>query len=400
MGALEFVLVVTVALLILFAIGQPVAFAMTVVGLLGMFVLVGPPTLSAVGNIIYHSLSNPVLVSLPLFVFMGELLVNTGLSKDLYKALTPWLGRLPGGLLHSNIGACAVFAAISGSSPATAATIGTVAIPELEKRNYDSQLILGSIAGGGTLGILIPPSITMIIYASMVGESIGQLFIGGIFPGIMLAGLFMVYILVRVVLNPRLAPDVIRPTWRETFSVTLRIIPTILLIGAVLGTIYLGVATATEASAIGVAVSFILGVVYRTLNWHSFKTAMMSTMLTTCSIMVIFVGASFIAAALARAGVPIRMAEFVTHLEVPALVILLIIYVIYLILGCFFDPMSIMVLTLPILFPTIKALGYDTIWFGIVLVMLIEAGMLTPPGGAKSLCDAEHCPPVPLQRHR
>ena len=381
MGTIESILLITAALLVLFGLGQGVAFAMVLVGVIGLFTIIGPQALNAVGTVLYQSASNPVLVSMPLFIFMSELLVLGGVSTNLYKGLTPWLGRLPGGLLHSNIGACAIFAAISGSSPATAATIGTVAIPELEKRRYDPEMMLGSICGGGTLGILIPPSITMVVYCSMVGESVGRQFAAGVIPGIMLAGLFMLYIVVWAVFNPKAAPPILHSSWKDSFVALLRILPAVILILMVLGTMFAGWATATEASAIGVVGSFLLGLFYRTINRQSFKTAILNTAVTTCSIMIIFVGANFIAILIAYAGVPLKMAGFVTSLAVPPLVIMLAIYIIYLILGSFFDPMSMMVLTLPILMPVIKTLGFDPIWFGIVLVILIEAGMLTPPVG-------------------
>ena len=221
----------------------------------------------------------------------------------------------------------------------------------------------------------------MVVYCSMVGESVGRQFAAGVIPGIMLAGLFMLYIMVWAMLNPKAAPPIIHSSWKDSFVALLRILPAVILILMVLGTMFAGWATATEASAIGVVGSFLLGLFYRTINRQSFKTAILNTAVTTCSIMIIFVGANFIAILIAYAGVPLKMAGFVTSLAVPPLVIMLAIYIIYLILGSFFDPMSMMVLTLPILMPVIKTLGFDPIWFGIVLVILIEAGMLTPPVG-------------------
>jgi len=374
-------IVVMVLMLALFALGQPVAFAMFTMGIIGLLALLGGKGLISVQWILWQSPNNAVLIAVPLFVLMGEILLHTGLSARLYRSMAYWLGRVPGGLFHSNIGACAIFAAISGSSPATAAAIGAVAIPEMEKRNYDPNMMLGSLAAGGTLGILIPPSITLIVYGAMVGESIGQLFMAGFIPGIMLALLFMLYIFVRSLFNRKLAPPLESVSWRTRFGSLLMVAPILLLVAAVLGTIYLGVATPTEAAALGVVMALILGFASRTLSWKVIQGSMSETVQVTVSVMVIFIGASLISLIMSQVGIPIQIAQAVADSSLSPYVILVLIYAIFLVLGCFFDPMSVMVLTIPVLYPVLVELGFDLIWFGIILVILIEAGMITPPVG-------------------
>lgn len=373
---------VIVMVLALLAIGQHVGFAMVTVGIIGICSLLGfGKGLLVIEHILWDAPNVMALIAMPLFILMSELLLNTGISSGLYKSMAYWLGAIPGGLLHSNIGSCTIFAAISGSSPATTATIGTVAIPELEKQGYDSRLTLGSITAGGTLGLLIPPSITLIIYGAMVGESVGRLFIAGIIPGIILAVLFMGYIFVRAILNPKVAPRPPKTSWKEKFISLGALGPVALLILAVLGSIYLGVATPTEAAALGVGMACILGLAKRTLTWTAVKRSLINALRINTAIMIIYVGASCIAMILGYAGVPHKVANAAITAPVSPYIVLLFIYAIYLILGCFFDPMSILVLTLPILYPAIMALGFDSIWYGVVVVMLIDAGMITPPVG-------------------
>lgn len=374
-------ILVLILMLALLAIGQPVALAMFTAGVIGIIAIQGFKGLSTVQILLWDSANHPVLVAVPLFILMGEILLHSGLSAKLYHGASAWLRFLPGGLLHANIGACAIFAAISGSSPATAAAIGSVALPELEKRNYDRRITLGSIAAGGTLGILIPPSITLIIYGAMVGESVGQLFIAGIVPGILLVLLFMGYILLRALKNPSIAPDHERVSWKERISVLSGILPVSLLIMVVLGTIYMGIATPTEAAALGVTISLILGLVNRALSWRILKTIFSESLQVICSVLIILVAASIISSTMAFAGLPRQMAMAVSEATLHPYIILLFIYIIYLILGCFFDPMSVLVLTIPILYPVVIAMGFDSVWFGIIVVILIEAGMITPPVG-------------------
>ena len=322
-----------------------------------------------------------ILVAIPLFIFMGELLLCSGMSDRLYTGTTALLGRLPGGLLHANIASCSVFAAISGSSVATAATIGTVAIPEMEKRGYEHRIVLGSLAAGGTLGILIPPSIAMIIYGSMTGQSIGRLFIAGVIPGIMLALLFMSYIAVRVITRPQLAPSYVEIPLKHRVLQIIGIWPVFLIMFTVLGGIYLGVTTPTEAAAVGALMALAFSLIYRKLTWSILRQCLRTTVKTTSMIMFLVVGAQLLVSILTSERVPDNILAWVNSLAVSPLVILILIYFVYLFLGCFMDGTSLMLVTLPIVFPIIKALGFDPIWFGVALVILIEMALLTPPVG-------------------
>ncbi|MFH0914214.1 MAG: TRAP transporter large permease [Chloroflexota bacterium] len=368
-------------LLLLIFLGYPIAFAMLVTGILAIYLIIGGKFIGLIERTLWEHPNSFTMTAVPLYLFMGEILFRIGISDRLYRGVTPWLQNVPGSLLHTNIGACAIFAAICGSSLATAATIGTIAIPEMERRRYDARLTLGSVAAGGTLGILIPPSIMMIFYASITGESVGQLFLGGVIPGVTLALLFMLYVGTRVVLNPKLAPPREPAPWRERLAGLLTILPIAALIFMVLGTIYLGVATATEAAALGAAFSLILGLIYRTLTWGKLKEAMIATTRTTASLMFIFVTAVIPTAVLAYMGVHTRLAAWILSLALPPLMFMVLVYIMFLILGCFLPALPMMLLTLPWLMPVIETMGFDPVWFGIVMVILIECAELTPPVG-------------------
>lgn len=371
------------AIVVLLLSGIPVAFALSLIGLVGIYWLMGGGAPAASGMVLWRSANNYILTAVPLFIFMGVILEHSGISAKLYAGLSIVLRRLPGGLLLSNIASCAIFAAITGSSAATEATIGTIAIPEQEQRGYNRSMIVGSLTGGGALGILIPPSIIMIVYASMVGESVGRLFAAGLIPGIVAAILFMVYIAVGTSIRPGLAPreKKIRMARKDILSVLGGILPPVFLIGLVLGTIYLGVATPTEAAALGAVGALILAVAYRTLNWQTLKESGLQAVQLTCMMLFIVIGAQLISFVLANLEVPRQMAMFLASLSVAPIVILIGIYILYLMLGCFFDGLSMMVLTLPVIYPVILELGFDSVWFGVILVILIEVGMLTPPVG-------------------
>lgn len=372
---------VVVILGVLFAIGFPLGFAMGLAGSVGLIILLGSLSFPTIGTTLYGAFDNPVLLAMPLFIFMGEIVNYAGVGDRIYQGITPWIGRLPGGLFHSNIGSCAVFAAMSGSTSATVATIGLLSVPQLERRSYDIPLTLGSICGGGTLGTTIPPSIPLVIYGSMVGESIGKLFIGGVFPGLLTALLFMLYITIRVLLNPRLAPRLPKASKKEMFISFINLGPALVLIVAVLGSIYAGIATPTEAAVVGVAGACIVGVVYRSLNWQNFKKAVIRSTRTTCVIFTIMLGASILSQFLAFSRLPLRLTDYIVTMGFAPIVFLFLVCIIYLMLGCFIDGVSLMLLTIPILTPPLFALGYNPLWFGLVLVILLDVAANTPPVG-------------------
>lgn len=375
-------LVIFGLIILLILSSQPVAFAMVVTGLAGILWFLEGRGLSASGLIMFSTANSFVLTAIPLFLFMGEVLLRIGVTERLYKGLSPILRRFPGGLLHSNIGACAVFAAISGSSAATAATIGVVAIPEMERRGYDTKMIVGSLAGGGTLGVLIPPSIIMIIYAWLAEESVGQLFMGGVIPGVMTTLIYMIYIAIRVSLQPRLAPkEEAGMSRKDLLQALFSMGPVVLLVLAVLGTIYLGIATPTEAAALGASCSLLLGLVYRKVGWQMLKESALSATKTTCMLIFLMVGARLITYVLANLAVPRQLAAWATAAELGPTAIVLSVCLLYLVLGCFIQGISMMVLTLPVLLPIINALGINSVWFGIILVMLSEAALESPPVG-------------------
>lgn len=376
----EIITLVTFALiLLLLFMGTPVAMGLGLAAIFSASVFLGK--MGVIQYTYWQVCNSFILTAIPLFVFMGHLLLHGGLSERLYDGSTAMVGRLRGGLLHANIVACAIFAAISGSSVATAATIGTVAIPALEKRGYDTKMTLGSLAGGGTLGILIPPSIPLIVYGVIVEESIGRLFIAGILPGIMLASLFMLYIMVRVMLQPKLAPTYERiPLKRRVVSV-IGIWPIVVIMLTILGGMYTGIMTPTEAAACGASIALIFTLVYRRLTWSILQKCLLDTVKTSTMVMFIIVAANMVAGTLGMLQVPRYMAAWVTSLGISPLAVLVLIFLMYIFLGMFFDGISMMVLTLPIIFPILIELGYDPIWFGIALVILIEMAALTPPVG-------------------
>ena len=366
-------------LFILLAIGVQIAFALALVGIVGFFSYTGGPGMTYL--IPFRALDSFVLTAIPLFIFMGEILLQCGASDMIYRGVSRLLAWAPGGLLHSNVGACAMFAAISGSSPATAATIGTVAIPALKKRGYDTNLTLGTLAAGGTLGILIPPSINMIVYAMLTNTSVGRLFAGGVMPGIMLAGIFMVYVAIRTVINPHVAPREAAFSLKAVTLSFLDLWPLYILAVIVLGGIFGGFITPTEAAALGCGGALIIALVLRRLNWQILRNALLSSANTTCMVLFILVGASIMSGFFSRAGIPIAMSEWLVGSGFSTIQVLLLLYAIYIFLGCFIDPLSMMILTMPTILPTFHAFGIDLIWFGVVLVVLSELAMITPPVG-------------------
>ena len=375
--------VVGFALLIgLMTLGLHVAFVMFAISMLGAVFYLGTPAVMEYGTQYWGATNNFVLVAVPLFVLLGELLVRGGFTDRMYRSLSDWLNPLPGGLLHTNIGASAMFAAVSGSSVATAATIGTVAIPAFKGRGYDPRLVLGSIAAGATLGILIPPSINMIIYGAMTNTSVGRLYAAGVVPGLLLTGLFMAVVVVACWWKPSLAgaKSAPAPLGERLWRLVDLLPPTILFV-VVMGSIYLGWATPTESAALGVVMALVLCIAYGKFSIKMMHECFVTTVSVTAMIMLIAAAAFYLNFVLGLMGVPQALANFASQLGTSPLVMLAVLTVFYLILGCFLDALAMIIGTIPIVFPLITALGIDPVWFGIYLVVMAELALITPPVG-------------------
>ncbi len=369
-------------LILLMSLGLHVAFVMFFLSLLGAVVYLGVPAAMEYGTQYWSANNNFVLVSVPLFILLGELLVRGGFTDKMYRSLSDWLSPLPGGLLHSNIGASALFAAVSGSSVATAATIGTVALPAFKQRGYDTRLVLGSIAAGATLGILIPPSINMIIYGAMTNTSVGKLYAAGVLPGLLLTALFMSIIVVACLWRPTYAGDKELPApLADKLLRLFDLVPPLAVIGLVMGSIYAGWATPTESAALGVVVSALLCAAYGRLNLRMLHESFATTLSITAMIMLIAAAAFYLNFVLGMMGVPDMLTKFVVGLNASPGQIILVLTLMYLILGCFLDALAMVVGTIPIVFPIVVALGIDPVWFGIFLVIMAELALVTPPVG-------------------
>ncbi|MGQ0663821.1 MAG: TRAP transporter large permease [Pseudomonadota bacterium] len=371
-----------VIMLALMFIGLHVATAMFIIAILGAAIYLGPPAVMSFGLQFWGATNNFVLIAVPLFVLLGEILVRGGFTDRMYAALSDWLNPLPGGLLHTNIGTCAMFAAISGSSVATAATIGTVALPAFKNRRYDQRMVLGSVAAGATLGILIPPSINMIIYGAMTSTSVGRLYAAGLLPGLLLTALFMLVIVIACWLNPLFAGEVEPPrAIRERLRRLVDLAPPLLIFGLVMGSIYFGWATATEAAAVGVLVALSLVAGAGRLSFSMLHQCFAATVGVTAMIMLILAAAFYLNFVLGIMGIPQTLAAFVTRLGATQLELILILTIFYLILGCFLETLSMVVGTIPVVVPLIVAAGIDPVWFGIFLVVMAEMALITPPVG-------------------
>jgi len=369
-------------MLALLAGGVWIGLALMAIGILGMLGFTPRAPGDGMAVAIWSHGSSWTLTALPLFLWMGEILFRTKLSEDMFKGLSPWLERLPGRLLHTNIIGCTLFAAVSGSSAATCATIGKIALPELGRRGYPESMALGTLAGAGTLGLLIPPSIIMIVYGVAADVSISKLFIGGVLPGILLATLFMGWVVVWSLMNPGKIPAAdLKTTFVEKLAASKNLIPVILLIGGVLGSIYSGIATATEAAAIGVIGSLIIAASQRTLNRKSFFGALMGATRLYCMIALILAGSAFLTLAMGYIGLPRHLAEWIGALGLSPAMLLVALAILYILLGCFLDGISIVVLTMAVLMPTIQSAGIDPLWFGIFVVVVVEMAQVTPPVG-------------------
>jgi len=379
-------LVITALLIAaLFAIlGSGVWIGLTLSGVawIGMQLFASRAAGDAMAVTIWGSSSSWTLTALPLFVWMGEILFRTKLSEDMFKGLAPWLQGLPGRLLHTNVVGCAIFAAVSGSSAATCATIGKMTLPELRRRGYPDPMIIGTLAGSGTLGLLIPPSIIMIVYGVAAEVSIARLFIAGIFPGILLALLFSGFIVVWALRYPDQVPAAdLQMSLREKLAESRSLIPVLLLIAAVLGSIYAGIATATEAAAVGVVGALFLSMLQGSLNWASFRDALMGATRLYCMIALILAGAAFLTLSMGYIGLPRHLAEWIGSLGLSRFELIVALMLFYILLGSFLDGISMVVLTMGIVMPTVKAAGIDPIWFGIFIVFVVEMAQITPPVG-------------------
>src|SRR5688500_18337557 len=331
---------------------------------------------------IWGSSSSWTLTALPLFLWMGEILFRSRMSEDMFKGLAPWLNRLPGRLLHTNVIGCTIFAAVSGSSAATCATIGKITLPELKKRGYPDEIAIGTLAGAGTLGLLIPPSIIMIVYGVAANVSIAKLFIAGVIPGLLLAALFMGYIVVWALFNKDKVPPADPATSLvQKIHASRHLIPVVSLIGLVLGSIYSGIATATEAAALGVAGSLLLAAIERSLDWARFKEGLVAACRVYCMIGLILAGASFLTLAMGFIGLPRHLAEFIGSLGLSPAMLIVGLMVFFIVLGCFLDGISMVVLTMAVLLPTVQKAGIDLVWFGIFIVLVVEMAQITPPVG-------------------
>jgi tripartite ATP-independent transporter DctM subunit len=370
-----------VLLLLLLALALPVAAAL---GLLGLMLdrLYSPmPLVLGMGEVAWSASKDFLLVAIPMFILLGELLLRAGIAERMYAAMVKWLSWLPGGLMHSNIGASALFAATSGSSVATAATIGTVAMPLVKRHGYNERLFLGTLAAGGTLGILIPPSINMIIYAVLTDTSIPRLYLAGVVPGVTLAVLFMTMTAATCVLREGWGGAAVAVSWRERLASLVHLLPPVGIFLIVVGSIYAGLATATEAAALGVMAALALAWACGTLSWAMLMEAFENAMRTTAMVMLIIVAAYFLNFVITSIGLTAALTDFISGLGLSKWQMLVAIVIFYLVLGCFMETLSMMITTIPIVAPVMFALGFDPLWFGVVIVVLIEMALITPPVG-------------------
>ncbi|OEY65644.1 TRAP transporter large permease [Marinobacter sp. X15-166B] len=370
-------------LLVFLGAGLWVAFSLTAIGCVALYFLSEIPVGDSLATAFYSASVSWELVALPMFIWMGEVLFRSRLSEEMFRGIAPWVGRIPGRLLHTNIVGCGIFAAISGSSAATAATIGKMSIPELTRRGYNKNQILGTLAGSATLGLLIPPSIILIVYGVATEQSIARLFVAGILPGIMLMALFAGYVMIWSLLHTDGAPR----GEAESLSFTAKVkrskplIPVFLLIVGVIGSIYAGLASPTESAAVGVALAHLLSWRSGSLGWATFRAALMGTVKTSTMIAFILVGASFLTSAMGFTGIPRELAAWINTLGLSPYMLLLALTLFFILLGCFLDGISVVVLTTSIILPMVQAAGIDPLWFGIYLVIVVEMSQITPPVG-------------------
>ena len=372
-------------LFVLFALlGSSVWVGLALIGVawVGMELFTSRPAGDAMITTIWTGASSWTLTALPLFIWMGEILYRTRLSEDMFRGLAPWMRNLPGGLLHTNIAGCTLFAAVSGSSAATLTTVGKMSIPELRRRGYPEYMIIGTLAGAATLGLMIPPSLTLIVYGVTINESITKLFMAGVFPGLVLAGLFMSYIVGWYYLRPSERPQQApRQSLMQVIKDSRFLIPVILLVMVVIGSMYFGWATATEAAAVGVVGALLLAASQRSLTFETFTQSLMGATRTSAMIALILMGASFLSLSMGFTGLPRALAGFIDNMDLSPIVLIAALTVFYIILGMFLDGISSVVLTMAIVEPMIRQAGIDVIWFGIFIVVVVEMAQVTPPIG-------------------
>lgn len=369
-------------LFITLAAGIWVGFSLFIVGFIGMAFFSSLPAGNNMASSVWATIEKWEYVALPLFILMGEILYRSGISEKLFKALVPWLYRLPGGLLLMNIVSCTLFAAVSGSSAATTATVGRITLAEFDKLGYDKRLSMGSLAGAGTLGFLIPPSLIMIVYAILAEVSIGKMFIAGILPGLLLSGVYSVYIVYRGIKDPDIAPrGKENYTWSERFLGLKDLAPTFMLILMVLGSIYGGYATPTEAAALGVFGALVFAIINRQMTLAVFFECLKGAVKTNAMIMLIVVGAGFLSRSMGFLGIPAAITQAITQMDLSPYMLMILLGGVYIVLGCLLDGFSIVVMTLPIALPMVTQAGFDPIWFGIYLILMVEVSQITPPVG-------------------
>jgi len=378
-------------------IGVPVVAAMSLVGVVGITLLHGTLLWPSLGDIVWNTVNSFTLTAVPLFVLMGEIILRSGASSRFYQGVAVLLNRVPGNLAQANIMACALFSAISGSSTATALTIGTVALPEMRKRGYNDALTLGTLTGGGALGNLIPPSIFLLVYAAVVQQSVIDLFIATIIPGAIAVVMFMSYVAWRAIRDPSLVPaKVAHHTWKEWWVALWQCVPVTLLIVAIVGGMYFGVVTPTEAAGFGCVVALLLGAFYRELTWQTFERSLITSVAVSSVVMLIIIAGQILSFTIVQAGIGREMARYLVQLQLSPLVFFTALFFLYLILGTFLDGISMMLLTVPVIWPTLEALGFSAIWFGVILVIQAELAQLSPPVGLNLFAVQSIAKDVPL----
>ena len=373
--------VALILLLVLIALSIPVAAALGLLGLILDPLYSFLPLTRAMGELAWNSNNEFLLVAIPLFIMLGEILLRAGFAERMYASMSQWLSWLPGGLMHANIGASTLFSATSGSSVATAATVGTVALPQIKRFGYNEPLFLGSIAAGGTLGILLPPSINLVLYGVLTNSSVPQLYLAGIVPGLLLAGLFMLVIVVACVLKPSWGGQRVTASWRDRITGLVHLLPPLGIFLLVVGSIYAGLATPTEAAALGVVGALILAAFFRRLSLSMMKEVVENSMRASAMIMLIVIAAAFLNFIMASTGLTTLLTDAIVGLGLSPWMMLLMIVIFYVVLGCFMETLSMMITTIPIVAPIMIALGFDPIWLGIVIIVLVETALITPPVG-------------------